>query len=101
MKKLFSLFAALLYAGSIFAAVVTLDPSKQTPIPNETDISLTVNGIEIDYHGTLNAANEHNQYADFRVYANNTLKLSAGSNITKVVIAGKANKQGFTLQADK
>ncbi|MBO4689302.1 MAG: hypothetical protein J5621_00340, partial [Paludibacteraceae bacterium] len=105
MKKFFSFFAAVLFAGSMMADVVTLDPATQTPQTTETDINITVNSIGVAYHGTLNAAAEVNgqqQPADFRVYANQTLKLSSATNkIEKVVIAGKANKASFTLSADK
>lgn len=104
MKKIFSLFTAVLFAGSMLAGVVTLDPATQTPQTSETDINLTIQGIGVAYHGTLNAANDQltpPAPADFRVFASNTLKLSASSNITKVVIAGKANKAGFTLTTSK
>ena len=105
MKKFFSFFAAVLFAGSMMADVVTLDPATQTPQTTETDINITVNGIGVAYHGTLNAAAEVNgqqQPADFRVFASKTLKLSSATNkIEKVVIAGKANKASFTLSADK
>ena len=104
MKKFFSFFAAVLFAGSMMADVVTLDPATQTPQTTETDINITVNGIGVAYHGTLNAAAEVNgqqQPADFRVFASQTLKLSSATNkIEKVVIAGYC-KKGFTLSADK
>lgn len=105
MKKIFSLFAAVLFAGSMLADVVTLDPATQTPQTTETDINLTIQGIGVAYHGTLNAASENNGVttpADFRVFASQTLKLSSATNkIEKVVIAGKAQKVPFTLSADK
>ncbi len=106
MKKIFSLFAAVLFAGSMMAEVVTLDPATQTPQTSETDINLTIEGIGVAYHGTLNAATQASGQqqaapADFRVYAGKTLTLTASSNITKVVIAGKANKANFTLTSDK
>lgn len=100
MKKIFSLFAAVLFAGSMMAGVITLDPATQTPQTTETDIALTINGIAISYHGTLNAAGETSP-ADFRVFGGQKLTLSASVNITKVVIAGKANKASFTLSSDK
>jgi hypothetical protein len=107
MKKFFSLFAAVLFAGSMMA--VTLDPGTQTAItPTNTSagdpISLTINGIQIDYTGALGAANPTATPpipADFRVFAGKTLKLTATSNISKVVIAGKANKKDFTATVDK
>ncbi len=105
MKKFFSLFAAVLFAGSMMAAVITLDPATQTPVSTEDTqngeaISLTINGIAISYNGTLNAATE-TAPADFRVFGGKTLTLSASVNITKVVIAGKANKENFTLTSNK
>lgn len=99
MRKFFSLIAAVLFAGSMMASVITLDPAEQTPQTTETDISLTIDGIDIAYHGTLNAAGNTTP-ADFRVYANNSLTLSAEYNITKVVIAGKAQKADFTASVD-
>lgn len=88
---------------------VTLDPGTQTAItPTNTSagdpISLTINGIQIDYTGALGAANPTATPpvpADFRVFAGKTLKLTATSNISKVVIAGKANKKDFTATVDK
>ena len=100
MKKLFSLLAAVLFAGSMMA--VTLDPAAQTAQTAETDINLTIEGIQLAYHGTLNAASADGIYpADFRVYGGKTLTLTAATNISKVVIAGKANKAGFTASVDK
>lgn len=99
MRKFFSLIAAVLFAGSMMASVITLDPAEQTPQTTETDISLTIDGIDIAYHGTLNATVTYETGtvvpADFRVYANNTLTLSAEYNITKVVIAGKTNAKDW------
>ena len=107
MKKIFSLLAAVLFAGSMMA--VTLDPGTQTAITpaNATagdPISLTINGIQIDYTGALGAANPTATPpipADFRVFAGKTLTLTATGNISKVVIAGKANKKDFTATVDK
>ena len=107
MKKIFSLLAAVLFAGSMMA--VTLDPGTQTAItPTNTTagdpITLTINGIQIDYTGALGAANPTATPpipADFRVFAGKTLTLTATSNISKVVIAGKANKKDFTATVDK
>lgn len=107
MKKFFSILAAVLFAGSMMA--VTLDPGTQTAVtPTNTNagdpISLTINGIQIDYTGALGAANPTATPpvpADFRVFAGKTLTLTATSNISKVVIAGKANKKDFTATVDK
>lgn len=96
MRKFFSLIAAVLFAGSMMASVVTLDPSTQTDAPASSNagdpIELTINGITIAYQGAVNASTAP---ADFRVYANQNLTLSATSNISKVTIAGKANKAGW------
>ncbi|MCQ2323759.1 MAG: hypothetical protein MJZ53_02770 [Paludibacteraceae bacterium] len=105
MKKVFTFVAAALCAVTMSAKVVVLDPSTQTPISTEDTqngeaISLTIDGVGIAYNGTLNAATE-TAPADFRVFGNKTLTLSASSNITKVRIAGKANKAGFTASVDK
>lgn len=105
MKKVFTFVAAALCAVAMSAKVVVLDPSTQTPISTEDTqngeaISLTIDGIGIAYNGTLNAATE-TAPADFRVFGNKTLTLSASSNISKVRIAGKANKASFTASVDK
>ena len=97
MKKILSFFAAVLFAGSMMAGVVTLDPSTQEAVTAESDINLTIEGIGVAYHGVLNTENAP---ADFRVYGGKSLKLTADVNITKVVIAGKANKAGFTANVD-
>lgn len=104
MKKVFTFVAAALCAVAMSAKVVTLDPASQTPISTEDTqngeaISLTIDGIGIAYNGTLNAATEKAP-ADFRVFGNKTLTLSASSNISKVRIAGKANKASFTASVD-
>lgn len=104
MKKVFTFVAAALCAVAMSAKVVVLDPSTQTPISTEDTgngeaISLTIDGVGIAYNGTLNAATE-TAPADFRVFGSKTLTLSASSNITKVRIAGKANKAGFTASVD-
>lgn len=99
MKKFFSLLAAVLFAGSMMAEVIVIDPADHEAIPSATqstgaDIDITMSGIGIAYNGSLNAANG-NTPADFRVFGTQTLTLSASSNISKVVIAGKANKAGW------
>jgi hypothetical protein len=99
MKKLFSLLAAVLFAGSMMAEVIVIDPADHDPIPSATqstgaDINITMSGIGIAYNGSLNAATS-SAPADFRVFGGQTLTLSASSNISKVVIAGKANKAGW------
>ncbi len=99
MKKLFSLLAAVLFAGSMMAEVIVIDPADHEAIPpaaqsTGADIDITMSGIGIAYNGSLNAATT-SAPADFRVFGGKTLTLSASSNISKVVIAGKANKAGW------
>lgn len=102
MKKLFSLFAAAVMAVSMMAenATIFLDPSTQTAVSSQADINLTINGVTISYNGTLNMPTEYVANADFRVYAGNSLTLSASSSITKVRIIGLA-KAGFSGSTNK
>ena len=94
MRKFFSLIAAVLFAGSMMASV-TLNPATQTNVDGGSagvPVELTIEGVTIAYTGGVNATNSP---ADFRVFGGKTLTLSAAENISKVVIAGKANKAGW------
>ena len=101
MKKLFSIFAALLFAGSMMAEPVILDPSTQEAVDggqNGVAISLEIEGITVSYTGGLGIPETGS--ADFRVFANKSLTLSAETPISKVRIAGKANKAGMVTTVD-
>ena len=94
MRKLFSLIAAVLFAGSMMADVVTINASDVTTIATgaTSGLDVTLQGIQIVWEG---AYYNNDQSCDMRVYASKAMTLTAGANITKVEIAGYC-KAGFT-----
>lgn len=106
MKKFFSLIAAVLFAGSMMAAEVTITPSRIAAAEN-TAISAVIDGVSFELtNGTVTAD-------QIRIFKNQTLTLSAGgANITKVVFTCTANgaakygpgcfaaQEGYTFEAD-
>jgi hypothetical protein len=106
MKKFFSLIAAVLFAGSMMAAEVTITPGSITAAEN-TEISAVVQGVSFELTtGTVTAE-------QIRIFKNQTLTLSAGgANITKVVFTCTANgtakygpgcfaaQEGYTFEAE-
>lgn len=101
MKKLFSIFAAALFAITMSAKVVTLDPSTQTAVDGGQEgvaVSLSIDGIDVAYTGGLGVP--ESGPADFRVFGGKTITLTAEDKIQKIVIAGKANKANFTASVD-
>ena len=99
MRKTLSLFAAVLFAGSMCASVVTLLPTDVTTIESgaTSGLDVTLQGVRIVWEG---AFYNNEKGADFRVYAGKSLTLSAETNIVKVEIAGLAKKgQKVTVNA--
>lgn len=99
MRKFLSLFAAVLFAGSMCASVVTLLPTDVTTIESgaTSGLDVTLQGVRIVWEG---AFYNNEKGADFRVYAGKSLTLSAETNIVKVEIAGLAKKgQKVTVNA--
>ena len=106
MRKFFSLVAAVLFAGSMFAAEITIVPSD-IPAAENTAISAEVSGISLELtNGTVNAE-------QIRIFKNQTLTLSAGgAAITKIVFTctakGEAKygpgcfaaQDGYSFEAD-
>ena len=93
MRKIFSLIAAVLFAGSMMATdPITINASDITGIESgaTTGLDATVQGVQIVWEGAY--YNSEQQGCDIRVYANKTLTLTAPDNITKVEIAGYAKK---------
>ena len=77
MKKFFSFFAALLFAGSMMAQV-TITPSAITAAES-TEISATIEGVSLNItQGTVTAD-------QIRIFKNQTITISAESNITSIV----------------
>ena len=71
----------------------TLTPETESETSTEGDYKVVIDGIQLEWHGAY-------VKNDFRVFAGKDLTITAGANITKVEIAGKANKDGFTLTAN-
>ena len=92
MKKFLSLFAAVLFAGSMMAETVTINAADITGIEDgaTTGLAVTIQGISLSWSG---AYYNNEQSTDVRVYANGTLTLSAANNISKVEIVGYAKKE--------
>ena len=96
MRKFFSLLAAVLFAGSMMAQV-TITPSAITAAES-TEISATIEGVSLNItQGTVTAD-------QIRIFKNQTITISAESNITSIVftcLAKGAAKYGpgcFTAQ---
>ncbi len=71
----------------------TLTPETESETSTEGDYKVVIDGIQLEWHGAY-------VKTDFRVFAGKDLTITAGANIVKVEIAGKANKDGFTLTAN-
>ena len=104
MKKFFSFFAALLFAGSMMAQV-TITPSAITAAES-TEISATIEGVSLNItQGTVTAD-------QIRIFKNQTITISAESNITSIVFTCTANgeakygpgcfaaQDGYTFEAE-
>lgn len=96
MRKFFSLIAAVLFAGSMMAQV-TITPSAITAAES-TEINATIEGVSLNItQGTVTAD-------QIRIFKNQTITISAESNITSIVftcLAKGAAKYGpgcFTAQ---
>ena len=96
MRKIFSLLAAVLFAGSMMAQV-TITPSALTAAES-TEINATIEGVSLNItQGTVTAD-------QIRIFKNQTITISAESNITSIVftcLAKGAAKYGpgcFTAQ---
>ncbi len=91
MKKFFSFFAALLFAGSMMAEPITINATDVTTIEAgaTTGLDVTLQGVHIEWEGAY-YNNEYSQ--DFRIYAEKAMKLTATENISKVEIVGYAKK---------
>lgn len=91
MKKFFSFFAALLFAGSMMAEPITINATDVTTIEAgaTTGLDVTLQNVHIEWEGAY-YNNEYSQ--DFRIYAEKAMKLTATENISKVEIVGYAKK---------
>lgn len=84
MKKIFSLFAAVLFAGSMIAAEVIITPSDFTAA-TESDYSTTKSGVTVAVTASTVNADQ------MRIFKGKTITISAESNITKIVFTCTAN----------
>lgn len=75
---------------------IIIDPATQAAITTAADINVTIEDINVAYNGTLLTTDP----AQFRVYANKTLTLTANASIKQVRIIGYV-KADFTLSVDK
>lgn len=104
MKKFFSLIAAVLFAGSMMAQV-TITPSALTAAES-TEINATIEGVSLNItQGTVTAD-------QIRIFKNQTITISAESNITSIVFTCTAKgaakygpgcfteQDGYTFEAD-
>ena len=71
----------------------TLTPQTEETASTEADQKEVIDGIQLEWRGAY-------VKTDFRVFAGKTLTITAGANIAKVEIAGKANKANFELSVD-
>ena len=104
MRKLFSLIAAVLFAGSMMAEPIVINASDVTTIASgaTSGLDVTLQGINIVWQGAYynsDGGDGGSASVDFRVYANKSMTLTAESNISKVEIAGYC-KAGLTVTAD-
>lgn len=104
MRKFFSLIAAVLFAGSMMAQV-TITPSALTAAES-TEINATIEGVSLNItQGTVTAD-------QIRIFKNQTITISAESNITSIVFTCTAKgaakygpgcfteQDGYTFEAD-
>ncbi len=84
MKKLLSLFAALLFVGSMFAAEITITPANCGWTSTAGEQSGTYSGISLAVaNGLASSGQDPDQ---IRIYKDQTLTISStAGNITKVV----------------
>ena len=84
MKKFFSLIAAVLFAGSMFAAEITISPAD-LKAAESAEVSQIVSGMKLTItKGTINDE-------QIRIFKNETFALQANVNITKIVFTCTAN----------
>jgi len=105
MRKLFSFIAAVLFAGSMMAAEVTILPSDFTPVET-SDYSTVKSGVTVAVTASTVTADQ------MRIFKGKTITISADVNITKIVFTCTANgtakygpgcfaaQDGYTFEAE-
>ncbi len=101
MKKIFTLFAALMVTFAITAAnPIVLTPKGQSA-QTQTNINTTIDGVTLKFYGSITDK-------DFRVFASqdggkssNDLTISYSQNITKVEISGTSKGGDITAAPGK
>lgn len=104
MKKFFSLFAAVLFAGSMMAADVTLNYAGKG-----YENAYSLDGVDVVESGVTftlakgtgsSAPAYYNTGTGARTYGGNTLTIDAGSStITKIVFDFSQNNKDYTVNA--
>ena len=98
MRKFFSLFAAVLFAGSMMATDVTLTMS------NYAATSFEAEGISVSTAKNTSSTTPayNSNYKDLRVYAKGSITLEANTNITSIsfVISSQGKKRLAPLTAN-
>ena len=104
MKKFFSLFAAVLFAGSMMAADVTLNYAGKG-----YENAYSLDGVDVVESGVTftlakgtgsSAPAYYNTGTGARTYGGNTLTIDAGSStITKIVFDFSQNNKDYTVSA--
>ena len=90
MRKLFSLLTAILFAGSMFAAEVTITASNSGWTTTAGAQTGTVEGVTVAVtNGMTGKTNDEGE--TMRIYKDATLTISAESNITGIVFTCTAN----------
>jgi len=84
MRKFFSLIAAVLFAGSMMADVVTILPGDFTAVEN-SDYSTTKEGVTVAVTASTVTADQ------MRIFKGKTITISAESNITSIEFTCTAN----------
>ena len=110
MRKFFSLVAAVLFAGSMFAAEVTITPANCGWSSTAGEQSGTVSGVTIATSQGL--ASEGQDPDQLRIYKSQTLTISSSATITKIVFTCTAKgetkygpgcfaaQDGYSFEAD-
>ena len=112
MRKLFSLIAAVLFAGSMMAAEVTITPDNCGWTATAGAQSGVVEGVTVANTNGLAGVDASTGVAAMRIYKNATLTISAESNIVKIEFTCAENgttkfgpgcfaaQEGYTFEAE-
>ena len=102
MKKIFSIFAAVLFAGSMFAAEESVTFSEQGYTNGQAVESYAGTNFTIafDKGSNSNAPKYYTTGTAMRCYGGNTLTISSTKSISKVVFTFASGEGSNTISAD-